>query len=244
MRIGMPVHFDFYAHTHPGSDRVGAARRAGAPSRRHDGLAHRQVRPRPGRVPSPRGARAADAAQHCPARQDGSGNLKAGSRAHARVVRFALKEPPSGVYTLHVAAVAGNPRVPHLELDLNGTPGSVYLDRRLTYFAEGRQDSPINGEAQARIAVPASLLRAGQNELTITAVDDAPDENGDSSIEWDALELVRDPGLTQPVAGIEIAPTYFYVRRDGELRELVNVTISLPGVAGPAALTFTIAGTE
>ena len=189
-------------------------------------------------------ANATDAAAHWPARQDGSGNLKAGSRAHARVVRFALKEPPSGVYTLHVAAMVGNPRVPHLELDLNGTPGSVYLDRRLTYFAEGRQDSPINGEAQARIAVPVSLLRAGQNELTITAVDDAPDENGDSSIEWDALELVRDPGLTQPVAGIEIAPTYFYVRRDGELRELVNVTISLPGVAGPAALTFTIAGTE
>src|ERR1039457_2184227 len=33
MRIGMPVHFDFYAHTHPGSDRVGAARRAGSLSR-------------------------------------------------------------------------------------------------------------------------------------------------------------------------------------------------------------------
>src|ERR1022692_2091672 len=175
-------------------------------------------------TPSVIDANATDAAAHWPARQDGSGNLKAGSRAHARVVRFALKEPPSGVYTLHVAAMAGNPRVPHLELDLNGTPGSVYLDRRLTYFAEGRQDSPINGEARARIAVPASLLRAGQNELTITAVDDAPDENGaltitavddapdengDSSIEWDALELMRDPGLTQPVAGIEIAPTYF-----------------------------------
>src|ERR1039458_2706455 len=53
-----PVHFDFYAHTHPGSDRVGAARRAGSPSRRHDGLAHRQVRPRLGRVPWPRGGHA------------------------------------------------------------------------------------------------------------------------------------------------------------------------------------------
>ena len=51
-----------------------------------------------------------NAAAHWPARQDGSGNLKAGSRAHARVVRFALKEPPSGVYTLHVAAMVGNPR--------------------------------------------------------------------------------------------------------------------------------------
>jgi hypothetical protein len=189
-------------------------------------------------------ANSAEAAAHWPARQDGSGNVKAGSKAHARTVRFALNEPPSGVYTLVMAAMVGNPRVPHLELDLNGTPASIYLDRRLTYFAEGRQDSPINGEAQARIAVPAPLLLPGQNELKITAVDDAPDENGDSSIEWDALELVRDPGLTQPAAGIEVTPTYFYVQRNGALRELVNVTISLAGVAGPAALTLTIAGTE
>ena len=189
-------------------------------------------------------ANSAEAAAHWPARQAGSGNLKAGPQAHARIVRFALKEPPSGVYTLIVAALAGNPRVPHLELDLNGTLGSVYLDRRLTYFAEGRQDSPINGEAQARITVPAPLLRTGENELKITAVDDAPDENGDSSIEWDALELVRDPGLTQPVAGVEITPTYFYVQRNGVPCELVNVTISLAGVAGPAALTLTIAGME
>jgi alpha-mannosidase len=189
-------------------------------------------------------ADSADAAAHWPARQAGSGNVKEGSKPHPRIVRFALKEPPSGVYTLVVAALVGNPRVPHLELDLNGTPGSVYLDRRLTYFAEGRQDSPINGEARARITVPAPLLRTGQNELKITAVDDAPDENGDSSIEWDALELVRDSGLTEPAAGLEVTPTYFYVQKNGDLSELVHVTISLPGVAGPAALAVTIAGKE
>jgi hypothetical protein len=138
-------------------------------------------------------ANSPDAAANWPAHQAGSGNVKEGSKAHARVVRFALPEPPSGVYTLVLAALVGNPRVPHLELDLNGTPGSAYLDRRLTYFAEGRQDSPINGEARARIAVPAALLRTGQNELKITAVDDTPDENGDSSIEWDALELPARP---------------------------------------------------
>ncbi len=189
-------------------------------------------------------ANAPDGAAHWPARQAGSRNLKEGSRAHARVVRFALQEPPSGIYTLSLAVLVGNPRVPRLELDLNGTPASVYLDRRVTYLAEGRQDSPINGEARARITVPAPLLRPGENELRITAVDDAPDENGDSSIEWDALELVRDPGLTQPAAGIEIAPTYFYVQRNGGYCELVNVTVALPEVVGPAALTFTIAGTE
>jgi len=203
-----------------------------------------EFRGREAQTPPVIDADAPDAAAHWPARQAGSGNVKEGSKPHPRIVRFALPDPPNRVYTLQMAVLVGNPRVPRLDLDLNGTPGSVYLDRRLTYFAEGRQDSPINGEARARIAVPASLLRTGQNELKITAVDDTPDPTGDSSIEWDALELVRDPDLTPPAAGIEIAPTYFYVHRNGQLRELVNVTVSLPGVAESAALTFAVAGME
>ncbi len=184
------------------------------------------------------------AAANWPARQAGSRNVKAGSKAHPRIVRFTLKQPPSGVYTLVLSVLAGNPRVPRLELDLNGTLGSVYLDRRLTYFAEGRQDSPINGEARARINVPGAILREGQNELKITAVDEAADPTGDSSIDWDALELINDPGLTEPVNGIDITPTYFYVQRDGASQELVNVTISTAGVTEQAKMTFTIAGHE
>jgi hypothetical protein len=197
-----------------------------------------------GNTPPVVDANAADAAMRWPAGQAGSRNAKEGSRPHARILRFALQEPPTGIYTLRVATLVGNPRTPHLDLDLNGTHGSIFLDRRLTYFAEGRQDSPINGEAQARITVPASLLRAGQNELQITAVDDAPDENGDSSIEWDGLELVRDSGSTLPAAGIEVTPTYFYLQKDGKLCELVHVTIALPDVVGSAALAFTVAGRE
>ncbi len=104
-------------------------------------------------------AGAPDAASHWPASQAGSGNAKAGSKAHPRSIRFTLDQAPTGAYTLHLNLLVGNPRLPHLELDVNGTKGSVYLDRHLTYFAEGRQDSPINGEAQARVTVPAGLLR-------------------------------------------------------------------------------------
>ncbi len=189
-------------------------------------------------------ANSPDPAANWPARQAGSGNEKAGAKAHPRVVRFTLNEPPTGVYTLVLSALVGNPRVPRLDLDLNGTPGSVYLDRRLTYFAEGRQDSPINGEARARINVPASILRQGQNELKITAVDDAPDPTGDSWIDWDALELVRDPGLTPPVNGVEITPTYFYVRTNGQSRELVDVIISSASVSESGELILTIDGKE
>ena len=189
-------------------------------------------------------ADAPDAVEHWPASQAGSRNVKAGSKAHPRLVRFVLKEPPAGAYTLVLAVLTGNPRVPRLELELNGTPGSAYLDRRIAYFAEGRMDSPINGEARARIAVPASVLRQGPNELKVTAVDDEPDVTGDSSIDWDALELVRDPDLTAPAAGVEVAPSYFYVRMKDGVRELVSVTVSLAEVSGPGDLRFTIAGSD
>ncbi|HVN05622.1 MAG TPA: glycoside hydrolase family 38 C-terminal domain-containing protein [Bryobacteraceae bacterium] len=189
-------------------------------------------------------ADAPDAAAHWPADQAGSGNVKAGSKAHPRIIHFTLHGAPSGAYTLVLSVLAGNPRVPRLDLDLNGTPGSAYLDRKLTYFAEGRMDSPINGEAHVRINVPAALLHAGQNALTITAVDDSPDVTGDSSIEWDALELTHDAGATPSAMGVEVTPTYFYVRKNGELCELVDVTLSLAGVSGPAALTLTVAGKE
>ncbi len=75
-------------------------------------------------------------------------------------------------------------------------------------------------------------------------MDDTPDPTGDSSIDWDALELLRDPGLTEPVNGIEITPTYFYVQSEGKLRELVNVTISLAGVTSSGELALTMGGQE
>jgi hypothetical protein len=134
---------------------------------------------------------AADAAAHWPASQAGSLNAHAGSKAHPRTIQFRLDAAPHGVYTLDLAVLLGNPRVPHLVLELNGTPASVYLHRQLSYHAEGRMDSPINGEAREQIPIPAALLRQGENTLRITAVDDAPDENGDSEIAWDALQLLH-----------------------------------------------------
>ena len=87
--------------------------------------------------------------------------------------------------------MASYPRVPRLELELNGAQATAYIDRRLSYHAEGRADSPICAEARERIPIPASALRQGDNELRITAVDDVADENGDSQIGWDALALLR-----------------------------------------------------
>ena len=186
-------------------------------------------------------AAAPDAARRWPASQAGTLNAAAGPQLHVRTVQFRLSEAPQGAYTLDFAILAGNPRTPRLELDLNGAPASVYLDRRLSYHAEGRADSPICAEARVRIPVPASTLRQGDNTLRITAVDDAPDENGDSQISWDALALLRSAGAAgEPAVAVE--PAYFFAGQGGVLRELVTATITPAEIVSRGTLTLTLAG--
>ena len=97
----------------------------------------------------------------------GTRNASSGPQSHVRAIQFRLKEAPRGSYLLDFAILAGNPRTPRLELDLNGLPASVYLDRRLSYHAEGRADSPICAEARVRVPAPANALRQGDNSLRI-----------------------------------------------------------------------------
>ncbi len=158
--------------------------------------------------------------------------------AGVREIHFRLNEPPRGSFFLDLAVLAGFPRAPHLDLDLNGTPGKVYLDRRLSYHAEGRMDSPVNAEARARVPVPASVLRQGENTLRITAVNDPPDENGDSRFEWDALALVHSESAPAEPA-IAIEPTYFYSAPN---RELISVTVTPAETVSRGNLFLSLAG--
>lgn len=188
---------------------------------------------------------AAAAAAQWDASQAGSRNVKAGSKPHPRVVRFQMSAQPKGLYALEFGVLAGNPRVPKLKLELNGAPGTAYLNRRLMYFAEGRVDSPINGEAREIVPVPAALLRQGQNELRITAVDDSDDVTGDSEIAWDALRLTQvDPRGTLGQLQTHVDPTYFYVDEGGTLKEIVTVTVALPAPVSQGRVVLRTSGAE
>ncbi len=188
---------------------------------------------------------ARDAAARWPASQAGSLNANAGSKAHPRTIHFRLDAAPRGAYILELAVLLGNPRVPHLVLELNGTEASVFLHRRLSYHAEGRVDSPINGEAREQIPVPAALLRQGENTLRITAVDDVPDENGDSEIAWDTLQLLNaGTAAVTPKAELRVEPTYFYTSRNGSSREIVEVAVRAPAPVREGTLLLRVNGED
>jgi len=188
-------------------------------------------------------AGAPDAARRWPSSQAGSLNARSGPQQHSRTIRFRMEAAPDGSYVLDLAIMAGNPRVPRLEFELNGAQGTAFIDRRLSYHAEGRADSPICAEARERIPIPASALRQGDNELRITAVDDAADENGDSQISWDALALLHTgPAAAEPAISVE--PAYFFVTENGVTRELVTTTVTAAAVVSRGTLTLTIGGAE
>ncbi|MFN7993908.1 MAG: polysaccharide lyase family protein [Bryobacteraceae bacterium] len=186
-----------------------------------------------------------DAAAQWPAMQAGSKNARNQADAGPRTIRFKVTEAAHESYTLELAIMLGYPRIPSIELSLNGTPGMIYLNRKLSYHAAGRMDSPVCGEARERIPIPTGLIKTGENELRITAMDDAEDQNGDSWIEWDALQLVRGPA-SDGGKGLDIAvePTPFYTQPDSGTNELIETTVSLQAPVRQGSITLALGGRE
>jgi pterin-4a-carbinolamine dehydratase len=164
-----------------------------------------------------------------PELQPGSQNKAFGGRAHPYTIVFSLDAPPKGLYRLEISALLYNSRVPELLVEINGKSGLFYFNRKLSYYPGDRQVySPIYGGDQLEIILPTKALRAGENRLVLTALDDARDGDGDSALTYDALRLTEEPaGKSSPVQKVLVEPTVFYVRKDNQLRELTDVTVTL-----------------
>ena len=67
--------------------------------------------------------------------QPGTSNGRAGHRGHPFTIRFSLSSPPRGVYTFTAALLAYSPRVPVLNISINGSHGWFYQHPTLDYDA-------------------------------------------------------------------------------------------------------------
>ncbi len=177
-----------------------------------------------------------------PAWQPGSENPATGKRPHPYIILFRLPSRPRGDYRLTIAFVCAHPRVPRLEISINGRRGLFRLRRHPLYSPKNPGfDNAIYSGGTLRARLPAAALKAGENRLALTAVDDPRDGPGDSWLDYDALRLsALPPGAAAPRLRLE--PTIFYIRRRRRLLERVRATVTLTRRVRHGLLQLSLAG--
>ncbi len=153
---------------------------------------------------------------------------------HPYRIIFAL-ESTQGDYTLKIATLIDRPRVPALQIDVNGHAGIFFLHPRLSY---SRSDftyafDPHESQSAVDIEVPASFLKTGQNAITITCVDEPATSAGEEEIggiSYDALSLEQDtaPAAQDRDAKVEVEPTILYRQTPAGLAEVVDAFVQFP----------------
>ena len=171
--------------------------------------------------------------------------------AAARRIRFELADAPSGDYTLRVGLLLTSPRLPVLQVEVNGYKGWFY--QRPDEYKEGNIEAYIFPQYAFGVlpaTIPAEFLKQGANEIALTAVADPAtaalpggDDTTDAFLRYDALALVRgsgEAGGRRPTMHTE--PTAIYKREGGKLYEVVRVTRGWSRKALPGSLRFSVGG--
>jgi hypothetical protein len=158
---------------------------------------------------------------------------------HPYRIQFPL-DSPEGTYVLRIGTIVEQPRIPTLRIDVNGHAGTFYLHPDLTYFPGDGSFAyhPNYSKATVNASIPASFLKAGENMITITCVDQPaalPEEEQFSAITYDALRLDtnRDKKSSAESPTVKVAPTVFYQKMAGGLAEIVDAFISTDGPLKP-----------
>jgi len=163
---------------------------------------------------------------------------------HPYRIVFAL-ESTQGAYTLKIATLIDRPRVPALQIDVNGRAGIFFLHPKLSY---SRSDfsyafDPHESQSVVDIEVPAAFLKTGENTITITCVDEPatpPAEEEIGGISYDAISLEQDAArsVREREATVRVEPTILYRQTPAGLAEIVDAFVRFPRpwVAGHAVL--------
>ena len=192
-----------------------------------------------------------DPAKDWYAYQPGSGNGKAGFRAHPFTVKFDLASAPQGVFSLKVGLLAYMARTPRLQVEMNGHRGWFYLHPKLNY-AGGDTNSvfiPIYSYGTIAAEFPSQFLVKGTNMLVLTAIDEPAQRDdsqsasiGNSGLAYDALELDNDPAAKYAATRLtaDVVPTIFYKSQNGQLVELVDVFLRAGGRLAKGEVTLAL----
>ncbi len=162
-----------------------------------------------------------------------------------QTIVFALDKVQSR-YLFKVALLVEQPRIPALQIVVNGHTGKFYLHPQLSY---SRSDftyafDPHEAQSALEIEIPAAFLKVGDNALSISCVDDPTTKAGDEEVgglSYDALSLEEGAGTdstdSREITAV-VEPTIFFRAGAAGLTETVDAFVRFPGpwVAGTATL--------
>ncbi|HEX8499064.1 MAG TPA: polysaccharide lyase family protein [Pyrinomonadaceae bacterium] len=172
--------------------------------------------------------------------------------AAAHKIQFDLADAPRGTYRLRLGLIYKTARAPVVQVGVNGRRGWFY--QPLETYREGNSEGAILPQYSvgALVAeVPAGFLRQGRNEISLLAVTDplstalpGGETTDQAVLTYDAVEFSHEPDAasTAGVAGASAAPTVFYRREGGGLREVVSVLVRWVGLAPRGSVTLTLPG--
>lgn len=164
-----------------------------------------------------------------------------GYQTYTYTVRFSMAQPED--CALQLGVIVSTPRLPSIRLSVNGSEGCVYPFPAPSRDKEIRPGhalhAAIYNRQDLRVFIPGTLLKAGENTLSITAEDELPElmvTNREAVARLDrmadacgwhygALSLERG-AVEEP--GAEVRPTVLYARRGDMLMERVDVTLTPP----------------
>lgn len=187
-----------------------------------------------------------------PAYQPGSANGPAGYRVHPFTIIFNLPERPVGQYTLKLGILAYTPRLPRLQIKINGHTGWFYQHPKLNYrMGDPAGNGPTYATDVISAQIPAAFFLNGRNRIQLAAIDEPaqrddsippPGRLGDSGITYDALELDSTPQHeTEAKLSATVVPTIFFKSKAGELSELVEIYLKAARFPKRATVALTCA---
>ncbi len=170
-----------------------------------------------------------------------------GYQNYTYTVAFDLRQPDD--LALRIGYIVSTPRIPAIRLCVNGHEGCVYPFPAPSADPEIRPGHALHAAIYNRqdlyVFIPAQLVRAGENTLSVTAVDDLPALRVTNPEAVARLDRMADAcgwhyGAFELSAGalerpqVRVIPTVLYRQRDGRLMERIDVILTPP--AGVAAV--------
>jgi alpha-mannosidase len=176
-------------------------------------------------------------------RQDWPGEQRSGS---VYEIHFDLPSTPRGVFRLKISALTSYPKIPALQIEINGHGERYYLHPKPIYLADQRFRS---GDALS-VELPATYLRERDNKLALSIVSSqSADEMADSTEEtlaYDFLSLTGDPSAKYSPSAVtaDVVPTVFYLQDKGHLVETVDAFLRFHHATHAGSATLLLNGSR